>query len=196
MDIAAACLRLAPTGLALNSESRVTQPQAGDARRESRQDVWQAAVAELAGLAKALGMADRAGDVLHDVYLALVEKAPLELAAEDVRRWLFRVTTNRCRLEHRRNSQSQRLLDRLAATSGAGFQSAVTTDPQELTQQVELALDGLCEAEREVIVLRYFCGLNSREIGEVLQTPEGTVRSHLAKARRRLARDLADWKPE
>jgi RNA polymerase sigma-70 factor (ECF subfamily) len=194
MDIAAACLRLTPTGLAPNSETRVNQPSAGDACRESRQIVWHSIVGELAGLVRALGMrADGIDDVLSDVYVALVEKAPQELAGEDLRRWLFRVTTNRCRLEHRRDGQQQRLLGRLAESSGAGFQPAVTTDHRELGEQVERALDGLYEAEREVTVLRYFCGLNSREIGEVLQSPEGTVRSHLAKARRRLARELADW---
>jgi RNA polymerase sigma-70 factor (ECF subfamily) len=63
----------------------------------------------------------------------------------------------------------------------------------ERTADIDAALARLREVEREVVVLRYFCGLNSREIGEVLEMAEATVRSHLTKARRQLARDLADW---
>jgi RNA polymerase sigma-70 factor (ECF subfamily) len=38
-----------------------------------------------------------------------------------------------------------------------------------------------------VLVLRYFCDFDSREIGEMLQLPPATVRSRLRAARKRLA---------
>jgi RNA polymerase sigma factor (sigma-70 family) len=58
-----------------------------------------------------------------------------------------------------------------------------------------VALERLRPVEREVIVLRYFADLNSAEIGEMLNLNEATVRSHLARARRHLAQELAAWNP-
>jgi len=67
-------------------------------------------------------------------------------------------------------------------------------EQSELTVQVESALGRLTSVEREIVVLRYFCDFDSSQIGEMLALPAATVRSHLAKARKQLAKELADWK--
>jgi RNA polymerase sigma-70 factor (ECF subfamily) len=59
---------------------------------------------------------------------------------------------------------------------------------------VEGALSRLTTFEREIVVLRYFCDFDSSQISEMLSMPSATVRSHLAKARRQMAKELADWK--
>jgi DNA-directed RNA polymerase specialized sigma24 family protein len=43
---------------------------------------------------------------------------------------------------------------------------------------------------RSILVLRYFTGLDSREIGRILEMPDSTVRSRLRAARQRLALEL------
>jgi len=43
---------------------------------------------------------------------------------------------------------------------------------------------------RSVLVLRYFQGLDSKEIGRILDMPDSTVRSHLRVARKILADEL------
>jgi RNA polymerase sigma-70 factor (ECF subfamily) len=65
-----------------------------------------------------------------------------------------------------------------------------------LRLDVTRALEGLEEADREVVVLRYFMEMNSREIGELLGVPEGTVRHRLMGCRQRLAAQLSQWDPE
>ncbi len=189
MDLAAAQLRL----FLPESELRVTPPDPARTTQHSRQRLWDGAANELAGLIRALGVsADRVDDLLQELYLKTVENLPASLGDDEARRWLFRVATNRCRLEHRRRSRWQRLLERFATWSGTPQTTAAVED-RERTAEIDAALDRLSPAEREIVVLRYFCNLNSREIGEVLDIPESTIRSHLAKARRQLARDLADW---
>jgi RNA polymerase sigma-70 factor (ECF subfamily) len=172
----------------LESETRVPPP-AQDRWRLA----WEDALAELAPLVRALGIpADRRDDVLHDVYLVVRQKGPPELDADASRRWLLRVTANRCRLEHRRRSRWTRLFGKLVqwGQRPAG-KAGMAAEQNELSLEIDAALDRLATVEREIVVLRYFCELNSREIGEVLAMPEATVRSRLAKARKQLARDLA-----
>lgn len=186
MDLAALNLRL----FLVESEPRALTPRSPGGAGQ----LWAAVATELAGCVRALGVpADRMDDVLQDLYLPVVERLPPDLSGEDTRRWLFRVAANRCRLEHRQRSRWQRLWTRLATWTTPTQARRQPAEQNELNAEVDEALGKLKEVEREVIVLRYFCGLNSREAGEVLQMPEATVRSHLAKARRQLAKELADW---
>lgn len=63
---------------------------------------WPEAAPELSRLVCAMGVRpDRAEDVLQDVYLAALRKPPPATDRLGLRRWLVRVTVNRCNLEHR-----------------------------------------------------------------------------------------------
>ncbi|GJQ25984.1 MAG: hypothetical protein HBSAPP02_10160 [Phycisphaerae bacterium] len=62
-----------------------------------------------------------------------------------------------------------------------------------LDDRVAAALDTLEPPYREVVVLSVAGGLNYREIGDVLECPIGTVMSRMARARRALREQLADY---
>jgi RNA polymerase sigma-70 factor (ECF subfamily) len=68
-----------------------------------------------------------------------------------------------------------------------------------LREQIELRLDlvhalrHLEETDRMVMLLRFLLQMNSREIGEALRLPEGTVRFRLARGRKLLAEQLPGW---
>jgi RNA polymerase sigma-70 factor (ECF subfamily) len=64
-----------------------------------------------------------------------------------------------------------------------------------LRLDVARALVTLAEQDRQIVVLRYGLGMNSREIGDLLQMPEGTVRFRLQQCRAALAERLAPWDP-
>jgi RNA polymerase sigma-70 factor (ECF subfamily) len=153
--------------------------------------------ADLARLAAALGIqAERREDVLQEVYLAARAKCPAGLEDDALRRWLFQVTANQCRLEHRRRQRWGKVFAALTFWRGdaTSVDSSERAEQLELTVRVESALRDLSALEREIVVLRYFCDFDSSQIGEMLSLPAGTIRSHLAKARKQLARELADWK--
>ena len=74
-------------------------------------------------------------------------------------------------------------------------------DPVEreaLGRALEAALNRLRPEYRSAVVLRYQEGLSFDEIGHVLGIPEATARTHVHRARKELARLLADagWRPE
>jgi len=155
---------------------------------------WQA---DLQRLAAALGIQGaRRDDILQEVYVIWRSKCPPGLSDEALRRWLFRVTANQCRLEHRRRQRWGKVFAALSLWRSVStvVDSSQGAEHVELTAQVECALGRLSEVEREMVVLRYFCDFDSSQIGEMLSLPAATVRSHLAKARKQLAKELADWK--
>lgn len=61
---------------------------------------------------------------------------------------------------------------------------------QERSDWVRQALLGLPETYQTVLVLRHYEGLKFREIAEILEIPEGTVKSRMAEAMTQLARQL------
>jgi DNA-directed RNA polymerase specialized sigma24 family protein len=94
----------------LNEPLKTDRGTVGKARTDVLPAVWDESARELARLVGALGISsDRAEDVLQDVFVAALEKAPATADRTELRRWLFRVTINRCNLEHRRGTRWQRV---------------------------------------------------------------------------------------
>jgi RNA polymerase sigma factor (sigma-70 family) len=165
----------------------------GEARTDVLRSTWDDAAGDLARLAGALGVAPgRAEDVLQDVYLAALRKAPLAADRVELRRWLFRVTINRCRLEHRKGARWQRAWQRLQRLwhGGEAECPAAAASREEEKQLIRTALQRLDPACHEVLVLRYFAEQDSQEIGRILNMPPATVRSRLRTARQELADEL------
>jgi RNA polymerase sigma-70 factor (ECF subfamily) len=186
------------------SLNRVAQAAAGDliepdgtvvpeSAQELLQAVWEEAVGQLARLVGAMGVGQGRGeDVLQDVYLAAWQNGPADAGAVELRRWLVRVTVNRCNLEQRRRGRWravwQRLADRWAGCDCDGSEAAASQ--AEEREMVRRALARLAPQVRSLLVLRYFAEFDSAEIGKILEQPDSTVRGQLRHARRQLAWEL------
>ena len=102
------------------------------------------------------------------------------------RAWLVRTVRNLATDAWRRQT-----LDEAAPSA-----SPAPEEPAELRLDVAQALAQLPPEDRDLVVMRYLEEMNSREIGEALGVPEGTVRRRLAECRERLAQHLSQWAPE
>jgi|SRR5579871_2876073 len=110
--------------------------------------------------------------------------------APSQRAWLRRVLCNLATDAWRRNRASVAVADALHSSA-----ETPEEDPA-LRLDVMRALGTLDPQDREIAVLRYFLQMNSREVGELLQIPESTIRRKLADCRRHLARQLRVWDEE
>jgi RNA polymerase sigma-70 factor (ECF subfamily) len=107
-----------------------------------------------------------------------------------LRKWLIRVTVNRCRLEHRRTGRWRRAfiaLTHLFDRRGPNAPAADSLSRDAERQQMHQALQSLDANTRSLLVLRYFADFDSSEIGQLMQLPESTVRGRLCRARQKLA---------
>ena len=147
----------------------------------------------------AVGMglsADEGQDVLQDVFVGLLEAGPKFDSTEHLRRWLLRVTVNRCIVEfRRRKSRSRRILEffrRLPEDRTIQAGPEKVTIATEEREAVLEGLDKMDELYRVPLVLKYFCGLNATEIGTSLDLKPGTVRKRLCEGRTLLAKTLLE----
>ncbi len=65
-----------------------------------------------------------------------------------------------------------------------------------IQSHINAALQGLSPRERSVFVLRHYNDLPLKQIGEILDIAEGTVKSLLFRAIKRLQKELAFYRPE
>ena len=113
--------------------------------------------------------------------------------------FLWKIAVNLCQDELRRLKRRKELpLVSDQTPQGDPVAEAVALEPNpgesaaatEQAALVRAALDQLTEPYRAVVVLRHYEGLKFREIAEVLDVPEGTVKSRMAEALSQLNRQL------
>ena len=141
------------------------------------------------------GRRELADDVAQDAF----ERAFAALSRFDERRpfgpWLMRIVANAA--TDRRRRRTVRRAEPLDPNATAGGpRPDVQTEQRALAQRLREALAELPERRRVAVVLFDVEGYSHAEIAEILGVAEGTVRSEVFHARRRLRVLLADWKEE
>ena len=150
----------------------------GLVRRYTRQ-------AHLVALAIVKEPAD-ADDVCQDAFIRALER--LEECRNPARfgAWFLRIVRNRAHSVRRYLGVREAApLDALPLSSDDPG-PARDTERSRLRENLLEALGVLTEVQREVVLLHDLEGWKHREIGELLELPEGTVRAHLFHARRAL----------
>ncbi|RPJ54889.1 MAG: sigma-70 family RNA polymerase sigma factor [Acidobacteria bacterium] len=124
--------------------------------------------------------AGRAEEVTQDIFLKVWRALPAYDGRAAVSTWLYTIARNTCLTAVR--AESYRKTTSIDQVPEPGVRANV---PLEL----ELAgcLEKLPEIQREVITLFYLQEKSVREVAEILDLPEGTVKSHLHRARRALS---------
>ncbi len=136
-------------------------------------------------LARAIIGEDQPAEDAAQEACILVYRTIASLRRSDAfRAWFYRIVVREAAEFKRRRFRAETIVETAAP---AGDQAGVI--------DVWRALSLLTPRLREVVVLRYFEDLSSREIAAVLGIPDGTVRFRLMVARRRL-RPLLDDETE
>ncbi len=122
-----------------------------------------------------------AQDILQEVSIALVTKnAPLN-DKEHLKRWLVRVTVNKCRdlYRHKKRTQTEPLED------------YINTPSQSPNNALE-EIFSLPEKYRTVIYLYYYENFTLQDIADTLGKKLNTVSSDLQRARKKLKKFLTE----
>jgi RNA polymerase sigma-70 factor (ECF subfamily) len=154
--------------------------------------VFMGHIERLRRLVVAMGLSAEEGqDVLQDVYVAAVKGPAKYCSEQQAWRWLMRVTANRCLLEFRRRKRHSRAASEVVKQWSESAREAPEPDKQAIAaEEVETMMQCLRQMDESLqvpLAMRYFCDLNSTEIGEIMDLEPGTVRKRLYKGRIMLA---------
>ena len=140
----------------------------------------------------------KAEDMLHDLFMKLMEKPEQFNHSRKFSTWVYQVATNMCRNEWRNQNNRSSILQHQASTAAAV--SAVSLNEKldraffrERLQQVYAELK---EEERLIFVLRFHHELAIKEISDITGTPEGTTKSRIFYMLKKLASQLKTFDPK
>jgi RNA polymerase sigma-70 factor (ECF subfamily) len=156
---------------------------------------WETPIQRLCG--RMTGDIQRGEDLAQETFARLFAKRKEYQPTGKVSTYMWRIALNLCHDELRRRvRRGETSLDaeQLEPSISAlpAYEAAPDTQlvDQERADMVRAALDRLPEGYRAVLVLRHYENLKFREIAEVLDIPEGTVKSRMAEALSQLTRYL------
>ena len=124
-----------------------------------------------------------ADDLLQETWVRVARFARRFDAARRFRTWLYGIATNLARDWLRRNRTRESGL--LGVRTEALLASPAEAGPGE-RHELRTRVDGLPERMREVVLLRYFAGMNEAEMAASLGIARGTVKSRLHTALKNL----------
>jgi RNA polymerase sigma-70 factor (ECF subfamily) len=132
---------------------------------------------------------EKSQDFLQDIFIKIIERPDLFDASRRFSTWIFSIAHNMCKNEYRRlrvrNVMAhEENMDQYFDDSRMAEEIHLTAD------QIFREINELCEAERTAFILYYREDFSLREIGQVLEIPEGTVKSKLFYARKKLSQKL------
>jgi len=135
---------------------------------------------------------DQAEDLFQEVWIKVLENRTSYLGRGPFEAWLHRVALNVCRMDARKGAAREAGSRRLAQEGRLEDLSWASPNPLSdvlLTERrsfLKAAMGRLSPRERETINLRVIQGKTSREVAQMMEIEESTVRSQVRKGINRL----------
>jgi RNA polymerase sigma-70 factor (ECF subfamily) len=149
--------------------------------------------ATLLGYLRRLAGSDHLAEELHQAtWLSVLEHLDKFDAkgsgAGGFKAWLFRIATNKANDWWRRSGREQAAKASLKLAGSQFVEPTNRTETEEQVGRLREAIQKLPDAQREVLLLRYFSGLKFVEIAEMLGCPLNTALGRMHKAMAKLKR--------
>lgn len=139
--------------------------------------------------------AEAAEDLLQDVMLHFYPKYQELKKIENLKPWLARSLYNRF-IDNLRKNKRNPVTDAMDDTvltmlEDQHVEPERETEQTLMTQRINESLNQLNEDQRQVVILHDMEGYTLTELAEIMNTPVGTLKSRLHRARLRLRESLA-----
>lgn len=136
---------------------------------------------------------DEAMEITQKTFIKVYKKLDTLNDCERFAAWIYRIAHNLCldetkRAGRRRASSLDAVPDRAAAATADG-----TLKQKEWEKLLQLALQQLPDEQRMVIIMKEYEELKFREIADILELPESTVKSRLYYGLRTLRAVFNQW---
>jgi RNA polymerase sigma-70 factor (ECF subfamily) len=141
---------------------------------------------------RVLGNAEDASDITQVVFLKIAERLHEYNSQYKFFSWIYRIAVNESINLLRRNRREEPLDDEIELPGPENASPEWQYNNGQLSARVQRALMSMKMDDRVVLTLRHFSDCSYREIGQVLDLEEKTVKSRLFEARQRLSELLKD----
>ena len=147
-------------------------------------------------LARLTGDREGLEDLAQEAFLRLFRALPQFRGEAHIKTFLYRIIVNLVNDEFRRRQQARMTV---SVEDEARELKSPWPDPEEILERGELqeavdaALSRLDPSQSAILVLHYQEGRSYEEIAAIMDSPMGTVKTHLHRARQRLKDMIKEW---
>lgn len=135
-------------------------------------------------------------DFVHDLFVKIIHNPDSFDSNRSFKTWLYSVACNMCKNEYKKQEVRKGTspgIDQFYSISDKGVDVLNEVQMNHFGSQFEKSMDELKTEHQEVFSLRHMDGLSIKEIAEVLNINEGTVKSRLFYATKQLADKLKEF---
>lgn len=185
-----AMVRLASVSVESVTARLVARLQAGDAAALG--ELYDEHAAALSAFSRRLvGDPDAAQDLVHEVFMAVPAAIQRFQGASTLRTFLIAIAVNHSRHHVRSAARRRAMTERYAREPDAlSVSPEQDAERERLAEALSRALDTLPIEQRVVFVLCEVEERTSREVASIVGAPEGTVRTRLHHAKKKLRDEL------
>lgn len=140
---------------------------------------------------------EKARDFMHDLFTKIIDRPELYNPERPFKTWVYSVAHNMCKNEYRkqevRNNTAPLLHENVSGNTETEKNKHM--DAEEFNKALYKELDQLEEIQRTTFLMRYKMDLSIKEIAEITQSNEGTVKSRLFYTLKKLSEKLKVFDP-
>ncbi len=145
---------------------------------------------------------DDAKDIYQDVFIRVYKGLKKFQFNSEFSTWLYRIVVNVC-LTHKTRSNRREFVSLNTENEDENMSSGVELEDSrpvpdravtssEISEHVNKALETLSPRQKMIFILKHYEGYKLKEIAEMLQCGEGTIKKYLFEAVRKMRTQLAD----
>lgn len=141
---------------------------------------------------------EKAEDFVHDLFAKIVRNPESFDPSRSFKTWVYSVANNMCKNEYKKQEVRKGMQNGLDASYAVHDESSnVLRDVHEIQfrDKFERCLEDLDIKHKEAFCLRHIEGLSIKEIAEILELSDGTVKSRIFYATKYLAEGLREFNP-
>ncbi len=142
---------------------------------------------------------EKASDFLQDLFLKIIEKPELFDTTKKFSTWIYALANNMCKNEYKKNNirEIQSTNFDLNTLKNESVSTILNINDHEyFNSQLILALSKLDDTQSTTFILRYKDHLSIKEISDIMECSEGTVKSRLFYTIKKLAITLKVFDPK
>ncbi len=136
----------------------------------------------------------KANDFTQELFIKIIEKPDSFNTEMKFSTWFYTLANNMCKNEYRKQTNRQEAYDNHKIIHDeTSTETQISLDSVAFNEHLYQALEELPAAHRSCFILRYKEELSVKEISQIVDCPEGTVKSRLYYATKKLGEQLRSW---
>lgn len=125
---------------------------------------------------------NKAQDLVQDLFVRILERHHTFNNNQFFKPWIYKIASNMCNDEYRKNNVINKYNNLIKSSS------EVITLNSETEEELRKCINALDKDQRSLIVLRFKLKLSIKEIAQIYDCPEGTIKSRLFYATKELSK--------